>query len=368
MSGAPITLAKQAAKTFIEQLAPEGRVAVIGFSDEVRLLQDFTADHAAASTVIDTLSAAGNTALYKATAAATLKAGASNASRRAIVLQRRRRLRHERQHHAGASAPRREECGRADLRHRRGPTGRDYLQADRDASRTVVTWKRRSPSSSARCTAALRGSCAASTHVTFDAWSAPAGGDADISIGVTSNGRTATASGIYHVPVASAPTVTLEGISAGESLSEARTVTARVSGGAASRVTFSIDGVAVVDVDKAPYAFNYDPAAFPGGAHTLSASATWAGGAVHSDVSFASLAPPRPSSGSGSPMLLIAVGLLIVIVLGRRRFVVLRMRRKVAVPPGVRRSRRSDRGTPPITGCAARRQSWLRLSKIPTAC
>ncbi|MGH7635268.1 MAG: vWA domain-containing protein, partial [Gemmatimonadaceae bacterium] len=86
MAGPPIALAKDAAKAFIAQLAPEDRVAVMGFSDEVRVLQDYTTDRAAASSVIDGLTAAGNTALYQATAGAAVKAASSPASRRAIIL------------------------------------------------------------------------------------------------------------------------------------------------------------------------------------------------------------------------------------------------------------------------------------------
>ena len=84
--GGPIALAKDAAKGFIQQLAPQDRVAVIGFSDQVAVLQDYTTDRAAASTVIDGLVAQGNTALYQATAGAAVKAASSSSSRRAIIL------------------------------------------------------------------------------------------------------------------------------------------------------------------------------------------------------------------------------------------------------------------------------------------
>src|SRR5574340_592844 len=53
MAGQPLASVKQAAKGFIDQLAPQDRVGIMTFSNQVQLAQDYTTDHAAAAGVVD---------------------------------------------------------------------------------------------------------------------------------------------------------------------------------------------------------------------------------------------------------------------------------------------------------------------------
>ncbi len=86
MGGAPIEQAKAAARDFIGALGPRDRIALIAFSDDVRVLLDYTVDRAAALAAVNALDAVGDTALYQATADAAHWAARSTATRRAVVL------------------------------------------------------------------------------------------------------------------------------------------------------------------------------------------------------------------------------------------------------------------------------------------
>ncbi|MBC8100415.1 MAG: VWA domain-containing protein, partial [Armatimonadetes bacterium] len=66
--------AKQAAMQFINSIGEQDPVAVIAFSTNIRLVQDYTTDKAALLAAIDGLEAGGQTDLYAATVAGIEKA------------------------------------------------------------------------------------------------------------------------------------------------------------------------------------------------------------------------------------------------------------------------------------------------------
>jgi VWFA-related protein len=86
MAGEPLAQAKAAARGFVEGLSPSDTVAVISFSDNVAVLQDFTGDRAAVFAALEGLQAEGNTALYQAATLAAARAAEATSQRRAIVL------------------------------------------------------------------------------------------------------------------------------------------------------------------------------------------------------------------------------------------------------------------------------------------
>ncbi len=86
MAGEPIAAAREAGKTLVGQLGPEDQVAIIAFSNDVRVLLPFTPDKQAAITTIDSLVAQGDTALYQAVADSAGLAASSTLPRRAVVL------------------------------------------------------------------------------------------------------------------------------------------------------------------------------------------------------------------------------------------------------------------------------------------
>lgn len=86
MAGDALDQAKTAAHSFLDQLGPEDRVAIVTFGTAVTTALPFTADRAAARAAIDGLSAEGITALYEATAEGVRVASGGQNTRRAIVL------------------------------------------------------------------------------------------------------------------------------------------------------------------------------------------------------------------------------------------------------------------------------------------
>lgn len=70
MQGAPLASARQAALDLIDRLNPGDRVAVVSFADEPQVLSAFTTSRAATIATIESVVAAGTTALYGAVDAA----------------------------------------------------------------------------------------------------------------------------------------------------------------------------------------------------------------------------------------------------------------------------------------------------------
>ncbi|MHB8377325.1 MAG: VWA domain-containing protein [Dehalococcoidia bacterium] len=330
MAGGPLALVKDAAKRFIAELAPQDRVAVIAFSDQVRLLQDYTTDHAAASGVIDGLQAGGNTALYEATAGAALKAATSPASRRAIILLSdgadfgsSGKVSRQQAIDAAAKAGvpffaigEGNDIDRAYLQQVAAASNGRYLEAP-------------DPKQLGDLYAGIARLLRSQYVITFDTSAVHAAGTVPIAISIRSGSRTATAGASYQAPAPPAASVSIEGIQAGESLTGRRTITARVGGGqAVSRVTFQVDGKTVAAVAAPPYTYTYDPAAFGGGSHELSVTAQAATGSVSSKVAFLSSPPTAPAGHGLSPMLLAAAAAGAILLAACALLVLVRLRRR----------------------------------------
>jgi len=84
MGGTPLQDAKSAATTFVDQLQPLDRAAVISFSSGVRVDQSFTTDKNALNTAISGLNAGGGTALYDAVFE-SINLASSEVGRRAVI-------------------------------------------------------------------------------------------------------------------------------------------------------------------------------------------------------------------------------------------------------------------------------------------
>ena len=316
MAGEAISQVKQAAHLFVAQLAPQDRVAVIRFSDDAQLAQDFTTDRAATSAVIDGLTAEGNTALYRATAAAALKAGASSATRRAIVL-----LSDGADFGTDGSTTRDQavfaakNAGVPIFAIGEGTDiDRAYLQQIADVSNG-----RYLEAPDPRELSALYGGIArllqSQYEITFDASGVQTTDDVPVVITIDAGGTKATAQSTYRPVAAPAPTVTIDGLSDGATVTAKTTLTAKVSGPAAVKgVTFSVDGHDVSTVTSAPYTYTYDPASFGGGQHQLSVRVASAAGAAETKLSFSSVRPP--AAGGGDLLLYVVGAALVVLAVG----------------------------------------------------
>jgi hypothetical protein len=86
MEGAPLARAKEAAKLYLDKLAPGDQVALVAFDTVERVVLDFTADKAAVATAIDSLASGGQTALYDGAYLGVGIAADSPLSRRIAIL------------------------------------------------------------------------------------------------------------------------------------------------------------------------------------------------------------------------------------------------------------------------------------------
>lgn len=86
MQGDPIARAKQAATQFVQSLGPNDQAAIVAFSDSVIPVVPLTGDRASLTRGVDSLTAAGNTALYEAVQTASYVARSAKSPRAAVVL------------------------------------------------------------------------------------------------------------------------------------------------------------------------------------------------------------------------------------------------------------------------------------------
>ena len=85
MSGLPFQQAQEAARVFINSLRENDLVAIITFSNQAQLVQDYTIDKALLLATIDNLAFGGQTALYDAALTALDVAANAPVNRRAII-------------------------------------------------------------------------------------------------------------------------------------------------------------------------------------------------------------------------------------------------------------------------------------------
>ncbi|HYM15449.1 MAG TPA: VWA domain-containing protein [Dehalococcoidia bacterium] len=329
MQGAPIARAKEAATAFVNRLAPGDRVAVMAFSDDVRLLQDYTPDRALAITAINGLTAAGNTALYRATDEAARKAASSGASRRVVIL-----LSDGAQDGVPLTITRDQAIQSAAA----GATpfftigegtaiDRAYLQALADATKGRYL-EAPDPAGLTTLYAGIGQLLSSQYVVTFDATGAHDGSTLSLQLAI--GGQTvSTTLAFKPAPDFAPPPVTLQGVAPGDTLSAGRAVTAIVGSRPGAQVTFYMDGAFVARITQPPYTYQIDPLKLAAGAHSLRAALTDASGAAagEASVAFQSAIPAKSAGGgSGLPLLPIAAAVLAVVILASAAFALLRIR------------------------------------------
>ena len=77
-----------ALKHFLELLEPDDEVMVLMFSDDVRVVQDFTSDRRRVGRVIESIAPVGGTALHDAVIEAVKRVAPAPAESKAVVLVR----------------------------------------------------------------------------------------------------------------------------------------------------------------------------------------------------------------------------------------------------------------------------------------
>lgn len=328
--GVGLAESKRAAVAFIQALAPEDRVAIMRFANSVTVQQDFTTDKDAAIAAVNGLVSRGQTELYKAAAGAVNQAATSTSARRAIVF-----LTDGAQDAIVTDVTPDEALSLASatdipvytialgaaiedssfIQSLASTTGGSYLEAPSPSDLTAVYQN--------------VGRLLQNQYlITFDASAVTGKPDATVSVTVRSATRTATAEAVL-IPGAGflAPDVTVAGINPGESLEEPREVTVSAGATTIERVAFYVDGVNVLEIDAAPFAFTYDPDRYGEGEHTFRVTATIDGRPVRTDAITFSSIPENPvvepstesgGGGGGLPILPIAgvAGLALLAFIG----------------------------------------------------
>jgi len=142
----------------------------------------------------------------------------------------------------------------------------------------------------------------ATTTVTLDPVKLPPGENTLTAIVRDTAGGRAEFSIKFTVP-ALAPTVSIEGIKAGESITENRTITVKVDSPqtSVSKVVYKIDNTVVATQTAEPLTFDLDVKQIGLGNHILTVEATNEGGkTAKADVAFVVTRPPTPTSTATS--------------------------------------------------------------------
>jgi VWFA-related protein len=320
MAGAAMDSAKDAAQALVQELAPADRVAVISFSDQVMVVQDYTADRALVMSAIEGLVAQGNTALYQATTVAAFKAVSSEATRKAVVLLS------DGADFGGASAATREEAVNA-----AGNVGVPYFTIAQGSDLDLPYLQEIAGVSKGRLLEAINPADLQSLYlsigrllrnqyiVTFDASAIATLSETTVGIQVTAGERQASDEATYRPAPGFAPVIDISGIEDGDSVEDVRDILVNVGPATqASRVLFFVDDMQASEVTTGPYVFRFDPSSYDEGPHVIRVVVEVAGEPLQSSVSFAS-GPPAvtTSSGGGLPLIpMIAIAAIALLALG----------------------------------------------------
>jgi VWFA-related protein len=323
MAGAPIDSAKAAAKALVAELGAQDRIALIHFGDVVNLSQDFTSDRALINGAIDRLVAQGNTALYQATAAASVKIGTSLASRRVVVLLS------DGADFGGASTATRADALAAaasvSVPFFTIAQGNDldlpYLQQLADGTSGQLL-QAPQPSDLEALYVGLGRLLKSQYVITFDASAASIEDGSQVTITVTIDAQSASAEARYQPGPDFLPVIDIEGLTAGETVLEPREIRVNVSSGS-PHVTWYVDDVNVMELDAPPYTYLFEPDAFEGGDHRLRIAVGDGPGRIESGISFSSVGPAPSGGGSTLLYALVAIAMMI----GAGAFVMLKKRK-----------------------------------------
>jgi VWFA-related protein len=310
MQGALLDQAKAAAKQFLQGLRPQDSVAIVQFSTGVKTVLPFTSDKAAAAAAIDGLTADGATTLYQATVDSTAIAAASGGTRRAVVLLSdgldfgSQITGDEALADAGTSGVPffviglGEELDRAYLQELADTSGGQFAETPTPQGLTLLY---------AAVSELLRGQYILTLDVSALAL------EADEPTAIVVDVIAGELAGSGERTLCAQLCVVLDGVSAGDRLEDAHSVTAHVaSPEPVTSVVVLIDGAQVREITTAPYQFNVDPTTLEKGDHTLEVQVTTASGATTaSEIAFVS----GPAGGGLDMKTKLAAGIVIVIII-----------------------------------------------------
>lgn len=331
MAGEPLAQAKSAARGFVEGLSPSDTVTVVGFNEDVVVVQDFTGDREAVFAALDGLQAEGNTALYEAATLGAAKAAEATSQRRAIILLS------DGLDYGGASTVSRDDS-LAQIQASGVPfftvglgsdIDRDYLSALSEGTGGLFL-ETPSPEGLTQLYADIGGFLRSQYIVSVSAEGVDASQPLAFRLDVIGFGQV-LGSAVETLPARQAtpslepPQVSVAGVVSGQEVSEPLTVTVEAAGPRpVTAVAFLVDGEAVLEDSQAPFQLDIDPEVFAEGNHVLRVEATDSGGATGAtELSFIVAIPGAAISVSPAlfliPLALVAALLLAGLIRLRRQ-------------------------------------------------
>ena len=324
MGGGALAQAKAAAHRFLEGLGPQDSVAVVAFGDTVVSLLAFTQDRVAAGAAIDSLTPAGNTALYDATADSVRLAAGSDNSRLAVVLL-------TDGVDDGSQISRADALATAETL--AVPVFAIGLGTNLDRAYlrelATVSGGRFAETPSAQGLAQLYEEAAELLRGQYiltlngAALSLDESKAVTLRVNVTAGERTG---GGERTFAPKGPAVTLSEVEPGERLEAERTIIAQViSAEPVISVTFLVDGEPVLKLTEPPYQFSFDPASVADGEHTLRVEVVTEGGGsattalvIQTSAGEPSVSPGGEEAAGGADNLvtILAAGLVLVAAIG----------------------------------------------------
>ena len=316
MAGDPLVQAQRAARVFVEGLAPIDSVALVTFGDGAAPVLNFTTDRGAVIGALDSLQAAGNTALYQATSVSAFVAASSQTQRKAVVLLS-----------DGLDFGNRSVVSREDSLAQASAMGvpfftvglgseidRTYLDALAQA-----TGGRFLETPSPEGLSQAYQSIGEFLHSQYVVTLMPGALDRTQPLALELEVRVGEASGVtsetlpaLETAATGPPTVEIQGLAPGAEIEAPVDLSIEVTSlTPLGTLRVSVDGSLVAELTSPPYQVTLDPAAYAAGSRTLRVEAAdTAGGVGSTEIAFV---VAEPSGGGPSPGLLMA-GVLLLIV------------------------------------------------------
>jgi VWFA-related protein len=317
MEGDPLVQAREAARTFVEGLAPIDSVALVTFGDTVTPVLNFTTDRGAVFAALDSLQAVGNTALYQAASVSAFVAASAQTQRKAVILLS-----------DGVDFGNRSAVSREASLTQVAATGipfftiglgsdidRAYLQALAQGAggRSLETPTGQGLSELYR---AIGDFLRSQYVVTLSPGSVDRGQPLTLEIEVTAGGASGlarkTLPAMETPPAAEPPVVTVQGLTSGAEINAPVKLSVQVTGELPlETLHITVDGSLLADLTSPPYEVSLDPVAYATGSHVLRVEAIdTAGGMGSTELGFAAAAP----SSGGPSFGLLAVGVVLVLL------------------------------------------------------
>ncbi|MBZ0292258.1 MAG: VWA domain-containing protein [Anaerolineae bacterium] len=285
MTDLPIERAKEAARAFIDSIGPNDPIAIIAFSNNAQVVQDYTTDKEVLLQAIDRLTPGGETQLYEGALVAIQKAADAPTPRRAVIL-----LSDGAQYSTSSLTPRATRQAAAEEAAARGVpvytvglgygTDRTYLVELGEGTNALF---RESPSPDELGSIFEEFATRLRTQyeIVISANLPADGTEYTLELEVTTPDGTASDDAILRAPIP----VPIVDIAGPEGVIDApMTISVDVrADDPLTGVVFSVDGQDTATLTEAPYEYTLDPVALTPGMHNLTVTATDSEGDSGSD-------------------------------------------------------------------------------------